>query len=57
MLVMSARPQRKNESGCAAREESYDEAYVLPNSWKSALVPFLARIKTVGWWGRCDTEY
>ena len=34
------------------REESYDEAYVLPNSWKSALVPFLARIKKrVGWVG------
>ena len=34
------------------KEESYDEAYVLPNSWKSALVPFLARIKKrVGWVG------
>ena len=34
------------------REERYDEAYVLPNSWKSALVPFLARIKKrIGWVG------
>ncbi|MFL2528041.1 MAG: lipopolysaccharide heptosyltransferase II [Candidatus Azotimanducaceae bacterium] len=34
------------------REESYDEVYVLPNSWKSALVPFLARIKKrIGWLG------
>ena len=34
------------------KEENYDEAYVLPNSWKSALVPFLARIKKrVGWVG------
>ena len=34
------------------REENYDEVYVLPNSWKSALVPFLARIKKrIGWLG------
>src|SRR5436853_934474 len=26
------------------KQRSYDEAIVLPNSWKSALVPFLARI-------------
>jgi heptosyltransferase II len=30
----------------------YDQAYILPNSWKSALIPFLARISIrVGWKG------
>ena len=34
------------------RKKGYDEAIVLPNSWKSALVPFLAGIqKRVGWVG------
>lgn len=34
------------------KKESYDEAYILPNSWKSALIPFLARIpKRIGYWG------
>ncbi|MFO1256906.1 MAG: lipopolysaccharide heptosyltransferase II [Gammaproteobacteria bacterium] len=34
------------------RAEQYDEAYVLPNSFKSALVPFLTGIpKRVGWRG------
>ncbi|HXF90464.1 MAG TPA: lipopolysaccharide heptosyltransferase II [Candidatus Nitrosotenuis sp.] len=36
----------------ALRKEAYDVAYVLPNSWKSALVPFLARIpKRIGYLG------
>lgn len=30
----------------------YDEAYILPNSWKSALIPALAKIpRRVGWLG------
>ena len=38
--------------GRELREEHYDVAYILPNSWKSALIPFFARIKIrVGWKG------
>ncbi len=34
------------------RAEEYDEAIVLPNSWKSALIPFWAHIpKRTGWRG------
>ncbi len=34
------------------RAQEYDEAFILPNSWKSALIPFLAGIKRrVGWLG------
>ena len=34
------------------RAQEYDEAYILPNSWKSALIPFFAGIKRrVGWLG------
>lgn len=34
------------------RSEHYDQAIVLPNSWKSALVPFWAKIpKRTGWLG------
>lgn len=34
------------------RAREYDEAFILPNSWKSALVPFFAGIKRrVGWLG------
>ena len=31
--------------GVSLRGEGYDEAIVLPNSWKSALVPYFARIR------------
>lgn len=38
--------------GKELRQEKYDQAIVLPNSWKSALVPFFARIpKRTGWLG------
>lgn len=34
------------------RERSYDRAYVLPNSWKSAWIPFWAKIPhRIGWRG------
>src|SRR5664279_1022403 len=34
------------------RQENYTHAFILPNSWKSALVPFLARIpKRIGYRG------
>jgi len=34
------------------RQQHYDRAYLLPNSWKSALVPWLARIACrIGWHG------
>lgn len=34
------------------RQEQYDEAIILPNSWKSGLIPYFARIsKRTGWRG------
>lgn len=38
--------------GKQLRAEKYDQAIVLPNSWKSALIPFIAKIpKRTGWLG------
>ncbi|VAX77143.1 ADP-heptose--LPS heptosyltransferase 2 [Serratia symbiotica] len=38
--------------GHALRKNQYDRAYVLPNSWKSALVPFFANVaQRIGWCG------
>ena len=38
--------------GRKLKSYSYDEAYVLPNSFKSALVPFFAKVpKRIGWRG------
>lgn len=38
--------------GKSLRNEAYDQAIVLPNSWKSALIPFAAKItKRTGWLG------
>ncbi len=40
------------ELGMQLRKQKYDQAIVLPNSWKSALIPFIARIpKRTGWIG------
>lgn len=38
--------------GIALREKNYDRAYILPNSFKSALIPFFAHIPhRIGWKG------
>jgi heptosyltransferase II len=40
--------------GRQLRSESYDHAIVIPNSWKSALIPFFANIpKRTGFIGEC----
>lgn len=44
--------RQRIDTARSLRDEHYDEAFVLPNSWKSALVPFFAGIrKRVGWIG------
>ena len=43
---------KRKEMAALLKEEKYDEAIVLPNSWKAALIPFLAGIpKRTGWLG------
>jgi heptosyltransferase-2 len=47
-IALSAR----RSLGHSLRGEHYDQAYVLPNSFKSAIIPFTAKIpKRVGWRG------
>ncbi len=35
----------RKKLGQALKHKNYDEAIILPNSWKSALVPYFAKIK------------
>jgi len=44
--------QERYRLGKQLRRENYSQAFVLPNSWKSALIPFFAGIpKRTGWLG------
>lgn len=44
--------KQRLEIGRSLQSERYDQAIVLPNSWKSALIPFFAGIqKRTGWRG------
>lgn len=42
----------RKQLGRSLRSSAYDQAFVLPNSWKSALVPWFAKVKKrTGWRG------
>jgi heptosyltransferase II len=42
----------RRQVGVALRKQNYDQAIILPSSWKSALVPYFAKIpKRTGWRG------
>jgi heptosyltransferase II len=44
--------KRRYELACSLRAEKYDQAILLPNTFKSALIPFWARIPVrTGWQG------
>nr|WP_259565148.1 lipopolysaccharide heptosyltransferase II [Candidatus Berkiella aquae] len=44
--------QQRRQLAKKIKENHYQRCYVCPNSWKSALIPFLARIpKRIGWRG------
>ena len=44
--------KKRWQLGRELKKENYDLAYVLPNTWKAALVPLMARIPCrVGWFG------
>jgi lipopolysaccharide heptosyltransferase II len=43
---------KRRQHGQQLKSQQYDQAFVLPNSWKSALIPWFAGIKRrVGWRG------
>jgi heptosyltransferase-2 len=45
---------KRYKAGQSLRARQYDQAIILPNSWKSALIPFWANIpKRTGWVGEC----
>jgi len=44
--------QKRRQLANKIKEEKYQRCFVLPNSWKSALIPFWAKIpKRIGWRG------
>ncbi|MGE3318942.1 MAG: lipopolysaccharide heptosyltransferase II [Candidatus Berkiella sp.] len=44
--------QKRRQLANKIKEEKYQRCFVLPNSWKSALIPFWAQIpKRIGWRG------